>query len=164
MYGLAGPRGARRVAASDGETAARTAPGGDGDAHESSAHGSSAIVHFAPFPLPDFEGNPWSTWSAARFASNGRFYAAIGDHKSEDGNSYLFEYNPATKELRRVADVLSVVPHVAGEYGHGKIHSQINEARDGSLYMTTFRGSARKIAFTNTFRGGVILRFRPGSQ
>ena len=76
-----------------GETAARTAPGGDG-----AAHGSSAILHFAPFPLPDYEGNPWSTWGAAKFASNGRFYAAIGDHKSEDGNSYLFEYDPATNK------------------------------------------------------------------
>ena len=56
----------------------------------------------------------------------------------------------------------TLVPHVAGEYGHGKIHSQINETRDGYLIMTTFRGSARRIAFTNSFRGGVILRYRVG--
>jgi hypothetical protein len=113
--------------------------------------------------LPSYEGNPWSTWGAAHVASNGRFYAAIGDHLSADGNSYLFEYDPATKRLRAVGDVLSVVPHVAGEYGHGKIHSQINESRDGYLYMATFRGSPRTIAFTSSFRGGVILRYRVGS-
>jgi hypothetical protein len=147
-----------RLPAGDGETAARVQPGGDGAAHE-----SSPIVHFAPFPLPPHEGNPWSTWGGALVASNGRFYAAIGDHLATDGNSYLFEYDPATKRLREVGDVLSVVPHVAGEFGHGKIHSQINESRDGYLYMATFRGSPRRIAFTSTFRGGVILRYRVGS-
>lgn len=129
-------------------------PGGEGSAHE-----NSAIVRFVPFPLPGNEGKPWSTWGAARFASNGRFYAAIGDHRTTDGNSWLFELDPATGELRVVGNALAAVPHVAGEFGHGKIHSQMNESRDGYLYMTTFRGSRRNIAFTSTFRGGVILRY-----
>jgi hypothetical protein len=133
-------------------------PGGYGTAHE-----STAIVHFAPFPLPEYEGNPWSTWGGALLATNGRFYAAVGDHLGTDGNSYVFEFDPVTKELRRVGDVLSTVPHVPGEYGHGKIHSQINESRDGHLYMATYRGSTRRIAFTSSFRGGVILRYPVGS-
>ena len=147
-----------RLSAGDRGTAARAQPGGDG-----TAHASSPIVHFAPFPLPPYEGNPWSTWGGALIASNGRFYAAIGDHRTTDGNSYLFEFDPATKELQAVGDVLSAVPHVPGEYGHGKIHSQINESRDGHLYMATYRGSPRNIAFTPTFRGGVILRYPVGS-
>jgi hypothetical protein len=147
-----------RLPAGDGGTAARVQPGGYGTAHE-----SSPIVHFAPFPLPQYEGNPWSTWGGALFSSNGRFYAAIGDHRTADGNSYLFEFDPATKKLQAVGDVLSVVPHVPGEYGHGKIHSQINESRDGYLYMATYRGSPRRITFTASFRGGVILRYPVGS-
>jgi hypothetical protein len=146
-----------RLPGVDGAAAARVQPGGDGTAHE-----SSSIVHFAPFPLPSNAGNPWSTWGGALVASNGRFYAAIGDHRTIDGNSYLFEFDPVTKELREVGDALSAVSHVPGEYGHGKIHSQINESRDGYLYMTTYRGSARRIAFTASFRGGVILRYPVG--
>ncbi|HUF90110.1 MAG TPA: CRTAC1 family protein [Gemmatimonadota bacterium] len=141
-----------RLAAGQG-TAARVQPGGHGTAHE-----PSPIVHFAPFPLPPYEGNPWSTWGGALVAGNGRFYAAIGDHRTADGNSYLFEFDPATKTLQAVGDALSAVPHVPGQFGHGKIHSQINESRDGHLYMATFRGS-RRIAFTNSFRGGVLLRY-----
>ena len=99
----------------------------------------------------------------ALFASNGRFYAAISDHRTIDGNSYLFEFDPGTNTLEAVGDALSAVPHVPGEYGHGKIHSQINESRDGYLYMATYRGSARRIAFTASFRGGVILRYPVGS-
>ncbi|MGH7565624.1 MAG: FG-GAP-like repeat-containing protein [Gemmatimonadota bacterium] len=147
-----------RLPAGETATAARVQPGGDGIAHE-----SSPIVHFAPFPLPPYAGNPWSTWGGAHFAGNGRFYAAISDHRTTDGNSYLFEFDPATKQLQAVGDVLSAVSHVAGEYGHGKIHSQINESRDGYLYMATFRGSARRITFTASFRGGVILRYPVGS-
>jgi hypothetical protein len=147
-----------RLPAGDGGTAARVQPGGHGTAHE-----SSPIVHFAPFPLPQYAGNPWSTWGGALFASNGKFYAAIGDHRTTDGNSYLFEFDPATRELREVGDVLSAVSHVPGEYGHGKIHSQINESRDGYFYMATYRGSPRNIAFTASFRGGVILRYPVGS-
>jgi hypothetical protein len=150
----------QRVRLPSGETAtaARVQPGGDG-----TAHASSPIVHFAPFPLPPYEGNPWSTWGGALIASNGRFYAAISDHRTTDGNSYLFEFDPATKKLQAVGDVLSAVSHVRGEYGHGKIHSQINESRDGYLYMATYRGSPRNITFTASFRGGVILRYPVGS-
>ncbi|CAN5826554.1 hypothetical protein BH20GEM1_BH20GEM1_02500 [soil metagenome] len=147
-----------RLSAGDRGAAARVQPGGDG-----TAHASSPIVHFAPFPLPPYEGNPWSTWGGALIASNGRFYAAISDHRTTDGNSYLFEFDPATKKLQAVGDVLSAVPHVPGEYGHGKIHSQINESRDGYLYMATYRGSRRSIIFTASFRGGVILRYPVGS-
>jgi hypothetical protein len=156
------PANQRVRIAPDGRTAAAAAPrqpGGEGTAHE-----SSAIARFVPFPLPGDEGKPWSTWGAAHFASNGRFYAAIGDHRTADGNSWLFEYDPTSGEIRTVGNALAAVPHVAGEFGHGKIHSQMNESRDGYLYMTTFRGSRRNIAFTSTFRGGVILRYRVPSR
>ena len=142
------------IASGGGTVAAREDPGGNGD-----AHGGSAIARFVPFPLPGDEGKPWSTWGAAHFASNGRFYAAIGDHRTTDGNSYLFEFDPATGEMRMVGNALSAVPHEPGEFGHGKIHSQINESRDHYLYMATFRGSRRNIAFTSSFRGGVVLRY-----
>ncbi|HET6360752.1 MAG TPA: CRTAC1 family protein [Gemmatimonadota bacterium] len=148
-----------RLPSGGAATAAHLQPGGDGTAHE-----SSQIVYFAPFPLPSYAGNPWSTWGGALFASNGRFYAAISDHRTIDGNSYLFEFDPATRKLEAVGDALSAVPHVQGEYGHGKIHSQINESRDGYLYMATYRGSRRGIAFTATFRGGVILRYPLASR
>ncbi|MDX1624226.1 MAG: CRTAC1 family protein [Gemmatimonadota bacterium] len=157
-----------RLRISEGDTGATTRvdPGGGGTAHgdgsdpdDPAASGSSAIVHFVPVPLPDYEAKLWSTWGGAIVASNGKFYAAIGDHRAADGNSFLYEFDPATGEIRIVGDVLSVVPHVAGEFGHGKIHSRINEARDGYLYMTSYRGSRRGIRFTETYRGSVILRY-----
>ena len=116
-------------------------------------------VDFVPYPRPTYEGRPWSQWGAALFASNGKFYSAIRDHLGEDGNSYLYEYEPGAKKLRLVGNVDSAVNHVAGRWGHGKIHSQINEAGDDFIYMTSYWGTRRGLEFDEHYRGSAILRY-----
>jgi len=116
-------------------------------------------VHFAAFPRPDYAGNPWSQWGAGLVASNGRYYAAIGDHFGKDGNAYVYEFDPAGIRLRCVGDVQTAVGHVPGSWGHGKIHSRITEAGDGFIYMTSYWGSSRNIVFDANYRGSVILRY-----
>ena len=116
-------------------------------------------VDFAPFPKPNYNGNPWSQWGAALLASNGRFYCAIGDHLGVDGNSYVYEYDPASKRLALIGDVKTAVNHIPGSWGHGKIHGQINEGNDGYIYMPTYWGTKRNLVFSGSYKGGVILRY-----
>ena len=59
-------------------------------------------------PDPAYEGNPWSQWGQGIVLADGRFLSAIGDHCGEDGNSYLYSYDPATSTLTQFADVLSI--------------------------------------------------------
>jgi hypothetical protein len=92
------------------------------------------------------------------FASNNRFYSAIGDHNSTNGNSFLYEYDPITRKVKLVGDVLTAVNHVTGSYGHGKIHAQINEGNDGYIYTASYRASTL-VTLSPNYRGGVILRY-----
>src|SRR5882762_8720840 len=51
------------------------------------------------------KGTLWSSWGDGCFASNGKYYTSVGDHLGKDANSYVYEYDPATRVLRRVVDV-----------------------------------------------------------
>ncbi len=124
---------------------------------------TAPTVEFMEYDLPNYAGNPWSTWGGTLYASNGRFYAAIGDHLTFDGNSYLYEYDPVTMKLKAVGDINTAVGHVPGAFGHGKIHSQINDGGDGYIYMASYRGSKRTIVFDSNFTGAAILRYPVGA-
>lgn len=105
----------------------------------------------------------WSSWGDGCFASNGKYYTSIGDHLGTDARSYVYEYDPMTKVLRRVVDVLQTIMHMLGLYGHGKIHSGIHEAADGWLYFSTYWGKHREIeaAFKKGYKGSLLMRYNP---
>ncbi len=105
----------------------------------------------------------WSSWGDGCLASDGLYYTSIGDHLGRDATSYLYAYNPQTRELRRVVDVARDLALKPGQYGHGKIHSGIHEARDGWLYFSTYWGKHREVAdaFGPDYRGSLLLRYLP---
>lgn len=111
----------------------------------------------------DKKGILWSSWGDGCFASNGKYYASIGDHLGIDARSYIYEYDPMTRALRRVVDVLQTIAHMLGLYGHGKIHSGIHEGADGWLYFSTYWGKHREIeaAFAKGYKGSLLLRYNP---
>jgi len=109
------------------------------------------------------KGTLWSSWGDGCLAANGKYYTSAGDHLGIDANSYIYEYDPMTKVLRRVVDVLRAIAHMLGLYGHGKIHSGIHEGADGWLYFATYWGKHREIeaAFKKGYKGSLLLRFNP---
>ena len=117
-------------------------------------------VSAALYPHPGYEGNPWSQWGQGIVADD-RFYSAIGDHLSVDGNSYLYEYDPSTGQLALAGDVLSYVDHVPGTWGYGKIHSQMVPGPCGEIYFSTYWGSFRDIEFEGNYRGDILFRLDP---
>jgi len=118
-------------------------------------------VDFMYYGGQDYPGNPWSVWGDG-LAVGEKYYSAIGDHKSPEGNAFVYEYDVAKKELRRVVDLRKVLRRPQGHYTPGKIHSRLDLGSDGCLYFSTHRGSTR-IAFDPTahFRGDWILRYHP---
>lgn len=118
-------------------------------------------VSGAVYPHPDYEGRPWSQWGQGMVTSDGRFFSAIGDHQAEDGNSYLYEYNPSTNTLTLVGDVLSYVDHVPGTWGYGKIHAQMVPGPCGEIYFSTYWGSFRDIEFEGNYTGDIVFRLDP---
>ncbi len=90
------------------------------------------------YPHPDYEGKPWSQWGQGLVLDDGRFLSAIGDEIGPDGNSYLYEYDPATKTLTQIIDVLAITDHTPGDWGFGKIHAQMVRGPCDSVMVTTY--------------------------
>jgi len=121
-------------------------------------------VDFMYYPGQDYPGNPWSVWGDGP-AVEGKYYSAIGDHKSPEGNAFVYEYDAETKQLRRVVDLRKVLGVPEGHYTPGKIHSRLDFGRDGWLYFSTHRGSTRvALDPKNHFRGDWILRYHPQQE
>ena len=118
----------------------------------------SPYVGAAAYPLPDHEGNPWSQWGQAIALGDGRVISAVGDHLGVDGNSYLYLYDPEARTVTLFADVLSEVPHRPGEWGYGKIHSQMVDPGDGGVWFSTFWGSRRGLTYGGDYTGDVLFR------
>ena len=121
-------------------------------------------VSGAIYPRPDYEGDPWSQWGQGIVLEDGRFFSAIGDHLGPDGNSYIYEYDPATDRLTLVADVLSHIDHVEGTWGYGKIHSQMVPGPCGEFYFSTHWGSSRDLEFNGNYTGDVLFRLDPNAR
>jgi len=101
-----------------------------------------------------------STAARSSFA-DGKYYSAIGDHLAPQGNAFVFEYDPAKKALRQLADVRKIINLPAGHYTPGKIHSHVELGSDGWLYFSTHRGSTKVTTDANHYLGDWILRANP---
>ncbi|MFW6041744.1 MAG: hypothetical protein ACOC8M_01970 [Guyparkeria sp.] len=121
-------------------------------------------VRAAVYPRPDYDDGLWSQWGQGVVLDDGRFFSAIGDHVGPDGNSFLYEYDPADDELTQVSDVLSLTDHQAGEWGYGKIHAQMVAGRCGEVYAATYWGTQRGLVYEGNYRGDVLLRLDPAKR
>jgi hypothetical protein len=108
-------------------------------------------------------GGLWCSWGEGICASNGKFYAGVGDHRGFDANCYLYEYDPATHRHRQVLDVARVIRQKKGDWGHGKLHGRLDQLPDGWIYMGTYWGEdARRLGPDKVSRiGGRLLRYNP---
>lgn len=129
---------------------------------ESIGEESGLALYAAEYPLPGPTDGLWSQWGQGIVSSvNERHYSAVGDHLGPDGNSYLYEYEPATRTLRLVADVLSLTDHESGAWGYGKIHSQMVEDACGSIWAFTYWGTRTGIEYRNGYAGDLLLEIDP---
>ncbi len=120
-------------------------------------------VDFLYFPGQDYPGKPWSNWGDS-LAVGDKYYASIGDHLAPAGNAFVYEYDPATKKLRQLLDIRSVLKLPEGHYAPGKIHSRLDLGSDGWIYFSTHRGSTRVTTDQYHYKGDWILRYNPASS
>ncbi len=109
--------------------------------------------------LPQSEkGTLWSSWGNGLFASNKKYYTAIGDHRGYDGNSHVYEYNPSTGSLTKIVDVAQSIGQQKEDYGHGKIHAQIHEYKK-RLYFATYWGTLSEVeeALSKGYKGSLFF-------
>jgi hypothetical protein len=120
-------------------------------------------VRAAVYPRPEHEGSPWSHWGQGLVLPDGRYWSAIGDHLGADGNSYFFDYDPATSRLTRFGDVLTNVEHQPGAWGFGKVHGQLVPDPCGHVWAATYWGSRRGLTFGDGYEGDLLLRIDPAT-
>ena len=122
---------------------------------------NGVTVDYAEFALAHPNGNPWSDWGKGLVHSNGKIYAAIGDHLGINGNSWLYEYDPNTKVLKAVADLqTSIAGFQPTDYGVGKVHGRLNEGADGNIYFASYWGTTNNDA---NYVGDHIFQYNPTS-
>jgi sugar lactone lactonase YvrE len=118
-------------------------------------------VDFAVYPGQFAGARLWSSWGDVLAASDGRFYAAIGDHDAPHGTTFVYCVDPAQKTVTRVMECNQIVPAPPDKYSPGKIHAPLVEADDGAIYVFGYRGSVRKTGSETGYRGDWLLRYRP---
>lgn len=114
-------------------------------------------VDFLYYPGQEYPGKPWSTWGDS-LCARGRYYSSIGDHLAPGGNAFVYEYDPATRKLRRIVDLRQVLGLAEGHYTPGKIHGRLDLGADGALYFSTHRGSTKVTTDQYHYKGDWILR------
>ena len=118
----------------------------------------------AVYPGPAETGNPWSQWGQGAVTADGRFLSAVGDHLGADGNSYVYEFDPATGRLTLVTDVLSLVDHQPGAWGYGKIHAQMVPGPCDQVYVSTYWGTRDDLVYGEGYDGDLLLRIDPTAR
>ncbi len=124
---------------------------------------AAPTINFIYYPGQTYPGNPWSVWGDG-LAVDGKHYSSIGDHKAPDGNGFVYEYDSATKRLRRIVDLRALLDLPEGDYTPGKIHGRIDMGSDGWLYFSTHRGSTRVTTDEYHYEGDWIVRHHPGTS
>ncbi|MEE8451266.1 MAG: hypothetical protein V3R99_05100 [Thermoguttaceae bacterium] len=121
-------------------------------------------IDFMYYPGQNYPGNPWSVWGDS-LAVGDVYYSAIGDHKSPEGNAFVFSYDTRTMQLRCVVDLRKLLRRPSGHYTPGKIHSRLDLGNDGRLYFSTHRGSTRIASVPGAnFRGDWIACYDPAND
>lgn len=121
-------------------------------------------VSVALYPLPDNRGAPWSQWGQGIVLPSGRFVSAVGDHLGLNGNSWFYEYDPASGELTRTAEVADPLGHKRGDWGYGKVHAQMGLGRCGEVIAATYWGSRRNLVIGGSYQGDHLLRYDPSTS
>ena len=119
-------------------------------------------IDFLYYPEQTYPGEPWSVWGDS-LAVNGKYYSAIGDHKKPQGNAFVYEYDPETKEIKTIVNLKKLLDLPEGHYMPGKIHSRIDMGSDGWLYFATHRGGTRVTTDEYHYKGDWIVRHHPES-
>lgn len=126
--------------------------------------GDGPEVRAALYPVPDHEGNPWSQWGQGTTLPDGRFVSAVGDHLGQDGNSWIYEYDPASGTLERTTDVSAALGHEDGDWGYGKVHAPMLVDRCGEIVTSTYWGTRRDLRLGGSYEGDHLIRYDPATR
>ena len=90
--------------------------------------------------FPEDNKGLWSHWGEVTRGQNGYYYMAVGDHRSQDSQVYIIEYDPVKKDQHFVVNVGKLCGWKKGLHTDGKIHGRMDIMTDGTLVAATWLG------------------------
>jgi len=124
--------------------------------------GEISLIEAVVYPRPDYKGKPWTSWGQGFALADGRFFSTIGDHLGEEGNSYVYEFDPTAGALTMIADVNSLAGPQS--WGFGKVHGQTVEGPCGELYFSTYWGDPPSGEILSSYAGDLLFRIDPAAR
>jgi hypothetical protein len=144
--------------------AAPTPVEGPANALQPIGEAGGVTVSAAVYPLPEGEGDPWSQWGQGVVLPDGRFVSALGDHLGQDGNSWFYEFDPATNTLTRTAEVAAALDHQPGDWGYGKVHAPMVLGPCDEVITSTYWGTRTDLEVGGSYQGDHLLRYDPATH
>lgn len=132
------------------------------------------LVYHSQLPTNpnDSSGALWSSWGDICLASDGKVYSGTGNHWGIDrGETYIYSWDPSTKELKKIADINKITGAQPGEVHFSKVHAPIIEGRDKKIYFTGTLDNGDKAGISPILErwnpkiaGGKLFQYDPVSD
>ncbi|MEH6682028.1 MAG: hypothetical protein V7724_15890 [Sediminicola sp.] len=127
------------------------------------------LTYFDELPNAALNGVGWSSWGDLCVAHDGTVYAGIGNHwGAEKGEAYIYSWENATKEIKKIADLNTVLGAKPEEVHFSKVHAHIVEGKDKKIYFTGtlddggLAGSSKMLEkWTGNIGGGKLFQYDP---
>jgi hypothetical protein len=121
-------------------------------------------VYAAEYPLAGPTEGLWTQWGQGIALANGIHLSAVGNHLGVEGDAWFYTYDPATRELTRIGDVLSLMSYETGSFGYGKVHAQMMADRCGSVWAATYWGTRTDLEYQGSYEGDLLIQIDPSTR
>ena len=83
---------------------------------------------------------------------------------ARDGNSWFYEFDPATNALTRTAEVAAALGHQPGDWGYGKVHAPMVLGPCDEVITATYWGTRTDLVVGGSYQGDHLLRYDPATH
>ena len=112
-----------------------------------------------------------SIWGNMLRAADGDLYIAAGNHEVFGGDSWLYRLPQDGSSIEECLSVRAVIGarSASSSVGEAKIHTRLQQSRDGWIYMATMQGGIGHLtkwsqyAHPRQYEGGHLLRYHPST-
>ncbi len=107
----------------------------------------------------------WANWAYVARSHDNRFYCSVSNHRGNDCQINLYEYNPGRDIFHKVLDVDELLGWTDQSYTDGKIHGHMGVMPDGTLWGATHYGVYPDSSwYENGYRGSWLFSYNTNTH
>jgi len=102
----------------------------------------------------------WANWAYMARSYDNRFYCSVSNHRGNNCQIHLYEYNHGRNLFHKVLDVDELLGWTETSYTDGKIHGHMGIMPDGTLWGATHYGVYPDSTwYANGYRGSWLFSY-----